>query len=314
VLSGKLQIIAGRSHPVFAKAVADHLDQPLAPTNVVKFSNENLMVQVLDNVRGADVFVIQTASPPVNEGIIELLITIDALKSASAGRITAVVPYFPYARSDKKDRPRISIAARLMADLIQTAGADRVLTMDLHAAQIQGFFHIPVDQLEAKPIISDYFRQRDLDNHVLVAADAGEVKDLGGYANRLHLPMAIIDKRRENDDDNAKAKNLIGDVDGKHCIIIDDEIATAGTLVEAARFLKKNGAKSVSAAATHGILSGPAVERLANCDAIGDLVVTDSVPTDGKKIPQMKVLSVASLFGEAIRRIHYGESLSALFR
>jgi ribose-phosphate pyrophosphokinase len=192
-----------------------------------------------------------------------------------------------------------------MADLIQTAGADRVLTMDLHAAQIQGFFHIPVDQLEAKPIISDYFRQRDLDNHVLVAADAGEVKDLGGYANRLHLPMAIIDKRRENDDDNAKAKNLIGDVDGKHCIIIDDEIATAGTLVEAA---------SVSAAATHGILSGPAVERLANCDAIGDLVVTDSVPTDGKKIPQMKVLSVASLFGEAIRRIHYGESLSALFR
>ncbi|MBR58929.1 MAG: ribose-phosphate pyrophosphokinase, partial [Myxococcales bacterium] len=194
--NGSLKLIAGRSHPDFAQAIASHLDIPLTPTDFVRFSNENLMIQIMENVRGDDVYVVQTASPPVSEGIIELLITIDALKSASAGRVTAVVPYFPYARSDKKDRPRISITARLMADLIQTAGADRVLTMDLHAAQIQGFFHIPVDHLEARPIICDYFCRRSLKDHVLVAADAGEAKDAGGYASRLKLPMAIIDKRR----------------------------------------------------------------------------------------------------------------------
>ena len=313
-MNGQLKIIAGRSHPNFSKAVAGELDVQLTPTDVVKFSNQNLMVQILENVRGADVFVIQTATPPFNEGIIEMLITIDALKSASAGRITAVVPYFPYARSDKKDRPRISVTARLMADLIETAGADRVLTMDLHAPQIQGFFHIPVDHLEAKTLISDYFKRRDLSDYVLVAADAGEAKDLGGYANRLHLPMAIIDKRRYGDDEKARAQHLIGDVDGKSAIIIDDEIATGGTLVEAANFLKASGAQTVLAAATHGVLSGPAVERLTACDAISELVVTDTVPTEDKVIPQMKMISVSQLFANAILRIHHGESVSALFR
>ncbi len=312
--TGSLKLIAGRSHPDFAKAIARQLDIPLTPTDFVRFSNENLMIQIMENVRGDDVYVIQTASPPVSEGLIELLITIDALKSASAGRVTAVVPYFPYARSDKKDRPRISITARLIADLIQTAGADRVLTMDLHAAQIQGFFHIPVDHLEARPIICDYFRRRSLADHVLVAADAGEAKDAGGYASKLKLPMAIIDKRRSADDEKAKAQHLIGDVEGKHTLIIDDEIATGGTLVEAANFLVKSGAKSVSAAATHGVLSGPAVDRLTSCEAISELVVTDTVPTKEKKIPQLKRLSVAPSFAEAIRRIHYGESISALFR
>jgi ribose-phosphate pyrophosphokinase len=310
----KLKIIAGRSHPAFADAIAEHLDQPLTATDFVRFSNENLMVQIMENVRGADVFVIQTSSPPVNEGIIELLITIDALKGASAGRITAVIPYFPYARSDKKDRPRIAITARLMADLIQTAGADRVLTMDLHAAQIQGFFRIPVDHLEATPIICDYFRRKDLSNYVLVAADAGEAKELGRYANRLHLPMAIIDKRRHGDDEQAHAQHLIGDAEGLDALLIDDEIATGGTLIEAAKFLMKSGARSVHAAATHAVLSGPAVERFCNCPEISEIVVTDTVPSEHKKIPQITRLSVTQVFAEAIRRIHYGETVSALFR
>jgi len=190
---GKLKVFAGSSHPVFAKAVAGYLDVALGETEILRFSNENLMVKILENVRGDDVFVIQTMAPPVNENIIESLIMLDALKGASAARITAVLPYFPYSRSDKKDQPRISITARLMADLYEAAGADRVLTVDLHAPQITGFFHCPVDQLIAAPVICDYFKQRDLKDYVLVAGDAGEAKELGRYANRLDLPMAIVD-------------------------------------------------------------------------------------------------------------------------
>ncbi|HAN29987.1 MAG TPA: ribose-phosphate pyrophosphokinase, partial [Myxococcales bacterium] len=222
--------------------------------------------------------------------------------------------YFPYARSDKKDRPRISIAARLTADLLQTAGADRVLCMDLHSPQIQGFFHVPVDQLEAAPLIAEYIRGYDLNNTVMVAGDAGHAKELAGLNKRLGLPMAVVDKRRYADDDRAVATSLIGQVEGMHAIIADDEIATGGTVVEAARFLLEKGALSVSVVATHGVLSGPAIERI-NEGPFRNVVVTDTMPVKDKKLrcDKLKVLSVAPLFAKAIRRIHDGDSVSDLF-
>ncbi len=315
---GTLKVFSGTSHRDLAQRICDHLDIPLGRSEVVRFANENLMVKILENVRECDVFVVQTSAPPVSDGIIELLITIDALRSASARRITAVIPYFPYSRSDKKDRPRISIAARLMADLLQTAGADRVLTMDLHSPQIQGFFRIPCDNLQAAPIICDYFAKRDLSDYVLVAADAGEAKEVGKFANRLALPIAIIDKRRYADDDRAVARHLIGEVRDKHCLIIDDEIATAGTLIEAAKFLEQEGAATVSAAATHPVLCGPALQRIAESN-LREVVVTDSIPMrdkldKGNLGDRITVLPVAQLFAKAIRRIHDGDSVSELFR
>lgn len=311
-MNGLLKVFAGSSHPQLAKQVCRFLDVPLGKSHLTRFSNENLMVQINENVRGADVFFIQTSSPPVNEGLIEMLITIDALKHASAARITAVIPYFPYVRSDKKDKPRISIAARLVADLLQTAGADRVVTMDLHAPQIQGFFRIPVDHLQAFPLITDFLKKRDLTDTVLVAGDAGEAKEVGRFANRLHLPMAIIDKRRYDDSEKAKAAHLIGEISGKHAIIVDDEVATGGTLVEAAKFLKAEGALSVTAAFTHAVLSGPAVSRL-NDSSIEELLFTDTIPLNGKESSKFKVLSVAEICAKAIRRIHEGDSISELF-
>lgn len=310
---GKLKIFAGSSHPAFAEAVAAQLGVALGQVEILKFSNENLMVKILENVRGDDVYVIQTMAPPVNENIVESLIMLDALKGASAARITAVLPYFPYSRSDKKDQPRISITARLMADLYEAAGANRVLTADLHAPQITGFFHCPVDQLIAAPVICDYFKKRDLENHVLVAGDAGEAKELGRYANILDLPMAIVDKRREGNDDKAKAKHLIGDVEGKHALLIDDEIATGGTLIEAMEFVKSRGAVSVSAAATHGVLSKDAHLRLSDSD-MDELVVCDTIPVQHKKTSKMRILSLAPLFAEAIKGIHYDQSITSLFR
>jgi ribose-phosphate pyrophosphokinase len=312
-MNGALKVFAGGSHPELANEICRHLAITLGRSSTIRFSNENLMVQIEENVRGADVFVIQTSAPPVNEHIIELLIFIDALKHASAGRITAVIPYFPYVRSDKKDKPRISITARLMADLLQTAGADRVVTMDLHAPQAQGFFRIPVDHLQATPIIADYLMSQDLSNCVLVAGDAGEAKEVGRYANRLHLPMAIVDKRRYDDTERAVATNLIGDVAGKHAIIVDDEVSTGGTLIEAAKFLLDKGAARVTAAFTHAVLAGPAVTRL-NDSPIERLTFTNTIPLQGKASAKFQVLSVAELFAKAIRRIHDGDSLSALFR
>ena len=315
---GKLMVFAGSSHPTLADSIAEHLGIPLSPSETVKFANDNMMVKIHESVRESDVFVVQTSVPPVSDGIMEMLIMIDALSSASAARITAVIPYFPYVRSDKKDRPRISIAARLMADLLHTAGADRVLTMDLHSPQIQGFFRMPVDNLQAASTICDHFRKRDLSNHILIAADAGEAKELGRYANRLNLPFAIIDKRRFGDDDKAHAQDLIGDVDGKHCLIVDDEIATGGTLIEAANFLKKEGALSVGAAATHPVLAGPAMERIEK-SVLEEVVVCDSLPvrdkiTSGTLQEKMHILPLAPLFAKAIRRIHDGDSVTALFR
>ena len=311
----ELKIFSGSSHPDLAKAICEYNEIPLGASEIIKFSNENIMVRLLENVRGSDVFVVQTSCPPVNEGIMEMLIMIDALRYASAERITAVIPYFPYARSDKKDKPRISITARLMADLMQTAGAHRVLTMDLHSPQIQGFFHVPIDQLIAAPLICDYFRNKDLSNGVLVAGDVGESKSIGRYANRLNLPIAIIDKRRDGDDEKARAVHLIGDVAGKDALIIDDEIASGGTLMEATQFLKKYGVRSVSAAAVHPVLSGRAVERLHQIE-LDELVVTDTIPLGGKQnqYDKFKVLSVAPLLGDAIMRIHNGDSVSKLFR
>jgi len=311
----ELKIFSGSSHPELAKAICEYNEIPLGASEIIKFSNENIMVRLLENVRGSDVFVVQTSCPPVNEGIMEMLIMIDALRYASAERITAVIPYFPYARSDKKDKPRISITARLMADLLQTAGAHRVLTMDLHSPQIQGFFHVPIDQLIAAPLICDYFRNKDLSNAVLVAGDVGESKSIGRYANRLNLPIAIIDKRRDGDDEKARAVHLIGDVQGKDALIIDDEIASGGTLLEAVQFLKRYGVKSVSAAAVHPVLSGRAVERLHQIE-LDELVVTNTIPLGGKQsqYEKFKVLSVAPLLGDAIMRIHNGDSVSKLFR
>jgi len=310
-----LKVFSGSSHPELAKAICEYNKIPLGVSEIIRFSNENIMVSILENVRGSDVFVLQTACPPVNEGIMELLIMIDALRYASAERITAVLPYFPYVRSDKKDRPRISITARLIADLLQTAGADRVLTMDLHSPQIQGFFHIPIDQLIAAPLICDYFRDKDLSNAVLVAGDVGESKSIGRYANRLNLPIAIIDKRRDADDEKARAVHLIGDVAGKDALIIDDETASGGTLIEAVDFLKKHKVRSITAATVHPVLSGRAVERIKNTD-LQELVVTDTIPLAGKEklYDKFKVLSVAPFLGDAIMRIHHGDSVSKLFR
>ena len=311
---GPLKIISGSSHPTMVKAICNNMNIELSAVETIRFSNENLLAKVLDNVREADVFVIQTSCPPVSDGIIETFLLLDALKHSSAARVTAVLPYFPYVRSDKKDQPRISIAARLMADLFETSGADRILTMELHSPQIQGFFHIPVDQLMATDVICNFYKKKDLNNYVIVAADVGEAKHLGKYANRLNLPMAIIDKRRLGNSDTVVPTHLIGDIKGKNALIIDDEVASAGTLCTAADFLKEKGAQKVTAAIVHPVLSGNAIERINN-SCLDELVVTDSIPVLEKVKNCSKIipLTVAPLLAKAIERIHNGDSLSVLF-
>lgn len=311
---GSLRIISGSSHTEFAEEICDHMAVELSNIETVRFSNENLLVRILDNVREADIFVIQTSCPPVSDGIIETCLLLDALKHSSAARVTAVLPYFPYVRSDKKDQPRISIAAKLMANLFQTAGADKFLLMELHSHQIQGFFHVPVDQLLAVDVFCDYLKKNDLGNSIIVAADVGEAKHLGRYANRLNLPMAIIDKRRIGNTDTVVPKHLIGDVNDMNCLLIDDEIASGGTLCKAADFLKEKGAKTVRAAVVHPVLSGTAINRI-NASSLDELIVTNTIPLGDKleKCPKIKVLSVAPLFAKAIQRIHNGDSISVLF-
>jgi ribose-phosphate pyrophosphokinase len=310
---GTLKVFSGSSHPVFVDDICANLGLPAGKREIIKFSNENIMVKILENVRADDVYVVQTMAPPVSDNILETLIMIDALKHASAARITAVLPYFPYARSDKKDQPRISIAARLMADLVQTAGAQRVLTMNLHCAQIQGFLRIPSDQLIGGPVISQHLRRYDLDNAVLVASDIGEVKDITHYANRLNLPIAIIDKRREGNDEKAIARNIIGDIEGKDAILLDDEIASGGTMIEAIAFLMKNGVKSVRCGAVHGVLTKDAPQRLSE-SPLEEIVVCDTIPVPKeKRTDKLTVLTVAPMFAEAIKRIHLGKSISEMF-
>jgi ribose-phosphate pyrophosphokinase len=309
-MQGNIKVFSGSAHPEFSQRVCAELGLPLGQSKLVRFSNQNMLVQIEDNVREDDVFFVQSSCPPVSDGILEMLITIDALKHASAGRITAVIPYFPYSRSDKKDRPRVSITARLMADLIETAGADRVLTMDLHAPQIEGFFRIPVDQLIAAPLICRHLARASLADHVVVASDIGEAKDIERYASRLDLPVAIIDKRRYADDDKAVARQLVGEVDGRTALIIDDEIASGGTLIEAANFCLSRGARAVRAAAVHGVFSGGALDRI-RASAIESVLVTDSLPCKDPH-PKIEQLSVAALFARAIEGIHGGTSVFEL--
>lgn len=307
-----IKIFSGSAHPGLTKAICEHLGVPLGRSHLVRFSNENIKVRVDENVRGADVFVVQPSCPPVSDGFMELLIFIDALKYASARRITAVTPYFPYIRSDKKDEPRISIVARLCADLLQTAGADRVLTLDLHAPQAQGFFRMPCDQLSAIPLLCAHLQQQDLRDTVVVSPDVGEAKDAGRFAKRLGLPLAIVDKRRVADDERAKAVTLVGDVVGKRCLIVDDEVATGGTLFEAADILQRHGATETIASVVHPVLSGPAISRLEK-SSLRRLIVTDSLPLPPEKAsPRIEVLSVAPLLAAAIASIHEGRSVSEL--
>lgn len=308
-MQGDIRVFSGSAHPAFSRRVCEHLGVPLGQSKVVRFSNQNMLVQIEDNVREDDVFFIQPSCPPVSDGILEMLITIDALKHASAGRITAVIPYFPYSRSDKKDRPRVSITARLMADLIETAGADRVLTLDLHAPQIQGFFRIPVDQLIAAPLLCEHLAQSSLEDHVIVASDIGEAKDIERYASRLDLPVAIIDKRRVADNQTPVVRRLVGDVSGKTALIIDDEIATGGTLLEAADFCRAQGAVAVRAAAVHGVFSPPALSRIQS-GPLDSVLVTDSLPLAAGAPSKIHQVSVTGLFARAIAGIHGGNRLS----
>jgi ribose-phosphate pyrophosphokinase len=309
-----LKVFAGASHPALALEICAHLGVPLGRAHTTRFSNENLKVRIEENVREKDVFVVQTAAPPLSEHIVELLIFLDALRHASARRVTAVCPYLPYSRSDKKDEPRISITARLMADLLSTAGANRVLTVDLHSPQIQGFFSIPADQLTAIPVLCERLKQDDLSNAVVVAADVGEAKDAGRFAERLNLPLAFIDKRRKGDDETARAVNVVGDTAGKDCLLVDDEIATGGTVFAATEFLLDRGARSVSAAVVHPVLSGRAVSRLA-ASRLTRLLVTNTIPLPPeKRLPKIELLSLAPLLATAIAHIHDGASVSELFR
>jgi ribose-phosphate pyrophosphokinase len=308
-----LKIFCGTGNPGLAQEICDYLGEPLGRVEVTRFSNENIFVQVQENVREADVYVVQPFASPVHENICELLILMDALRSASARRITAVIPYYSYARSDKKDAPRISIAGRLMADVLVTAGANRVLTMTLHSPQVHGFFSVPTDHLVATPILADYFSRLEMENAVIVAPDAGHAKRAGEFGERMKLPIAFVDKRRLSDM-SVEATAVVGDVRGKNCLIVDDEIAAASTTIQTTRALLDHGAASVSAAATHGVLCGPAISRLVE-SPLAQIVVTNTVAVPPEKqFDRLTVLSVAPLFGEAIKSIHTGESISQLFR
>ncbi len=309
-----LSVFTGNAHPDLALSICRYLEMPLGQCEVFEFSNENIFVRINENVRERDVFVVQPLVSPVSTRIMELLIMIDAFKRASAGRVTAVVPYYAYGRSDKKDQPRVPITARLIANLIETAGADRMLTVDLHAGQIQGFFNIPVDELTGLYLISHYFQSKGLTNVVAVAADEGAAKRARNVAQSLNAGLAIIEKRRMGNDEKTEALNVIGDVEGREAILVDDEVLTGGTLAEGAKLLIKRGATAVSAACTHALLSGSAVARLSE-GPIEEMVVTDTVPIPPeKRLPNLTILSLAPLIGEAIRRINSGHSVGALFR
>ena len=309
----ELKVFSGNAHPALAKDIADYLGQPLGNCEVMEFSNENTFVRILDNVRERDVFIVQPISSPVNSHLMELLIMIDAMKRASAKRITAVIPYYAYGRSDKKDQPRVPITARLVADLLTVAGANRVLTVDLHKAQIQGFFNIPVDELTALYLLSDSFRKKRFKTLVVVAMDFGITKQARDIAARMAAPLAIMEKRRLGNEDRTETLTVIGDVKGKVALIVDEEIDTASSLIGVVDALLERGATEVYACSTHPILSGPAVSRIAACQ-VKEVVVTDSVPVPpNKKIDKITVLPIAPLLGEAIRRIHTGQSVGAMF-
>ncbi len=309
----RLKIITGNANRGLASEIADRLFVDLGDARVSNFSDGESYIQIKENVRGADVFVIQPTCNPVNHHVMELLLIIDALRRSSADRITAVLPYFGYARQDRKDRPRVPISARLMASLLERAGADRILALDLHAAQIQGFFDIPVDHLFATPVLLEYYRNQNLDEVTVVSPDAGGVERARAFAKRLNAPLAIIDKRRE-EANVAEIMNIIGDVRGRRCIMLDDLIDTAGTLVKGAEALFAAGAQSVSACATHAVLSGPAIERI-EASRLSELVITNSIPLrpEAAACSRIKQMSVAPLLARAIQSIHGETSISVLF-
>ncbi len=309
----ELKILTGNANRALATEICLQLGCELTPASVDAFSDGEIYLQIEANVRGADVFVIQPTCNPVDRSIMELLFLIDALKRSSADRITAVLPYYGYARQDRKDKPRVPISAKLVASLMERAGADRVLALDLHAAQIQGFFDIPVDHLFASPVFIDYFRSQAIPGLVVVSPDAGGVERARAFAKRLDAPLAIIDKRREQVN-VAEVMHIIGEVEGKNCLMVDDLIDTAGTLVKGAEALRRAGAVSVSACATHAVLSGPAVERIGSSE-LKEVVLTNSIPLreEAKACPKIRTLSVAPLLARAIQSIHDETSVSTLF-
>jgi ribose-phosphate pyrophosphokinase len=309
----RLKVFTGNAHPALAREICSHLDKPLGELMIHHFSDGEIHLQIQENVRGEDVFVIQPTSTPVDRNLMELLLILDALKRSSAKRITAVLPYYGYARQDRKDKPRVPISARLVAALLETAGADRVLTLDLHAAQIQGFFDIPVDHLFSAPVMIEYFKLQQVSDVTVVSPDAGGVERARAFAKRLNCPLAIIDKRRE-EANVAEVMNVVGEVKGRHCMIVDDIIDTAGTLVKGAEALMEKGAASVTACATHAVLSGQAVQRI-EASMLKETVVTNSIPLSetAQGSSRIKSLSIAKLLAEAIRSIHEETSVSGLF-
>jgi ribose-phosphate pyrophosphokinase len=312
-MKSELKVFSGNGNLRLARAICDYLRIPLGQLKLTRFSDGEVYCQVLENVRGTDVFVIQPTCHPVNENLIELLLVVDALKRSSAARITAVVPYYGYARQDRKDKPRVPISAKLVADLLQAAGVQRMLTVDLHAPAIQGFFDVPVDHLLAAPVLLDWIARERFENLTIVSPDAGGVERARFFAKRLGAALAIIDKRRI-EANVAETMHVIGEVDGRTCVIVDDIVDTAGTLTGTVRALKEKGARSVNACFTHAVLSGPAMSRLATPD-LDRVVVTDTIPLGDEKAadPKIKVLSLADLLGEAIARIHGNSSVSSLF-
>jgi len=308
-----LKVFTGNAHPELAQAIAEYLGMPLGGADVFQFTNENIFVKILDNVRERDTFVVQPICYPVNESLVELLIMIDALKRASAKRITSVIPYYGYGRTDHKDQPRVPITARLVADLLTTAGANRVLTVDLHAAQIQGFFNIPVDELTALSLLADYFKKKEIEDLVVVAVDIGISKRARDFAIKLDKPLAIMEKSRLGNTGKTEVLNVIGDVEGKVAVAFDDEIDTGGSIVNTMNTVLERGAKEVYACCTHPVLTGPAIERLAG-SPVKEIVVTNTIPVSGdKKLDKITVLPIAPLLGEAIHRIHTGLSIGAMF-
>ena len=308
-----LKVFSGNAHPALATDICSYLDISLGLCEVFKFSNDNTFVRILENVREKDVFLLQTIASPVNDSLMELWIMIDAARRASAGRITAVIPYYAYGRTDKKDQPRVAITARLIADFTSVAGANRVLTIDLHAGQIQGFFNIPLDELTAIPLLAQYFKDMELPDPVVVATDVGGAKQARDFARLLDAPIAIIEKERQGNSDEVAAHNLIGDVEGKTALIVDDEIGTGGTVVAAAEALRQHSAQDIYCCVTHPVLAGNA-SRLIGDSGVKQTVVTDTLPVpEEKRFPNLKVLPVAPILGEAIHRIHSGLSVGAMF-
>ncbi len=309
----RLLLFTGNANPPLASEIAGHLNMEVGNCQVRQFADGEIYLQIQENVRGGDVFVIQPTCTPVERNLMELLLMLDALKRASAERITAVLPYYGYARQDRKDKPRVPISARLVAAVLETAGADRVLTLDLHAAQIQGFFDIPVDHLFASPVMIEHFKAQNVTGRTVVSPDAGGVERARAFAKRLNSPLAIIDKRRE-EANIAEVMNVVGEVKGRNCLLVDDLIDTAGTLVKGAEALLEKGAPSVSACATHAVLSGPAVDRIEQ-SSLQEVVVTNSIPLSeaGRKSSKIKQLSIAHLMADAIRSIHEETSVSVLF-